>query len=799
MLTKPPARREQSASPARRATTRRAIEVQGAVQGVGFRPFVYRLATAAGLGGFVRNHSGGVSIEVEGDSDVVESFVAALQSEAPPLALITGFSTEPRPPLGERRFAIVSSGAGVPTALLLPDVATCPDCLDDIHRLGDSRHRYSFTNCTNCGPRFSIVHALPYDRAATTMAGFSLCPACAEEYGNPADRRFHAQPTACAVCGPQLTLMRRGSQGWATAEQGDDALLAAAAALREGRILAAKGLGGFHLMADATYGEAVATLRRRKGRDEKPFALMVRTLADARRLVQLSPDEEALLAGPAAPIVLARAREGSTIDAGVAPGNQRLGVMLAATPLHYLLLEAVGKSIVATSGNRSEEPLCIDNDEALVRLGDEANPLADLFLLHNRPIARHVDDSVVQIMAGATQPLRRARGYAPLPVRLRPVADLDARPPLLATGGHQKSTIALALGANAFLSQHIGDLESPEARSCFTRVIADLLRLYDVQPALIVHDLHPDYASTQWALAVATSGDGQIAPATPTLAVQHHHAHLASCLADAGVDGPAIGVIWDGSGYGPDGTVWGGEFLLGDAAGFRRVGHLRPFALAGGEAAVREPWRPALALLHEAGGAALVEEWGPELAPAPAVALLGRVLAGPSALAPVTTSAGRLFDGCAALLGLRLGRGYEGQAATLLEQAADVTEQGAYAVALQAEGDQFVLDWAPLVHALLEDRRAGVAPERIAARIHRGLAAAIAQTVAAIARQSGVRRVALSGGCFQNRLLTEWSVEALHAEGLEVLLHRQVPPNDGGLSLGQLAVARAHLAQRREG
>jgi len=781
------------------ARVRVAIEVQGAVQGVGFRPNVYRLAKAAGLSGWVRNHSGGVTIEAEGVPDNVETFLRRLQMEPPPLARMTGMQVRPRPLVGDSSFTIEESVAGKPTALLLPDMATCPDCLADIHAPGTSRFAYPFTNCTNCGPRFTIVHALPYDRAATTMAGFPLCPDCATEYHDPGDRRFHAQPTACADCGPTLSLVE-WRDGWTPTAHGEDALAKAAEALLGGSIVAVKGLGGFHLMVDATDEGAVARLRRRKGREEKPLAVMVRTLDDTRQLVDLQVDEAALLTSPAAPIVLAAKVSGSPVAPSVAPNNSRLGLMLAATPLHHLLLEAVGCPLVATSGNLSDDPLCTDNEEALSRLGAPDAPIADLFLLHNRPIARHVDDSVMQVVAGSPQFLRRARGFVPLPIVLpdRSVAESD----ILAVGGHQKNTVALACGANVFLSQHIGDLASLEARSTFARVIADLLRLYDAHPALIAHDLHPDYASTLWAQSASMQGAPGLEAGVPLLAVQHHHAHLAACLADAGASGPALGVIWDGSGYGPDGSIWGGEFLLGDAGGFQRVAHLRPFRLAGGEAAVREPWRPALALLHEAGGPALLESAGAELATPAIRRLATRMLAhsdsGNAAGAPLTTSAGRLFDGLAALLGLRTRAGYEGQAAMLLEQAIDPDERGAYPLPLsRATGHgPRRLDWEPMLDAVIRDRAAGVAVPKMAARIHRGLSNGIAAAAVELCAAAGIEQVVLSGGCFQNRVLTEWSVGALHRSGLSVILHRQVPPNDGGIALGQVAIARAYLARR---
>lgn len=756
------------------------------MQGVGFRPTVYRLATTLGLSGWVSNGRSGVQIEVEGAPQAVEAFAAELATAPPPLALIRAITRRWVPAENTQHFVIrASDEEGAARALLLPDVAICPACLADITSdcgaEADRRSGYPFTNCTNCGPRFSIIEALPYDRPRTTMRAFPLCAACRAEYENPADRRFHAQPTACPTCGPTLTLMARDAHGaWRATAQTDDALTAAARALCEGMIVAVKGLGGFHLMVDATHAAAVARLRSRKARAEKPFALMVRTLQEAHDLIVLDATDAALLTSHAAPIVLAPRRAGAPVAAGVAPGNPTLGVMLASTPLHYLLLNQVQRPLVATSGNRSDEPICIDNDEAIDRLG----AIADLFLLHNRPIARHVDDSIATVLEGAPRILRRARGYAPLPIRVR-----DEGPPLLAVGGHLKNAVALALGREVFVSQHIGDLESPEAFAAFARVIADFVRMYGAQPVAIAHDLHPDYASTQWAQRTHLHGAGALPAALPLIGVQHHHAHLAACLAENLVDpaaGPVLGAIWDGSGYGRDGTVWGGEFLLGNAAGFTRAAHLRTFRLPGGEVAVREPRRSALALLweldHTTGAPLLENAFAPHER-----TLLMRMLAR-NINTPVTSSAGRLFDGLAALLGICPRSSFEGQAAMALEHVADVTEQGAYPLALHAEPDEpLLLDWEPLVRALLEDQADGIDVGVISARVHRGLAWAIA----AIAERVGVAQVALSGGCFQNRLLVTWAAEALRASGFDVLLHSHTPPNDGCIALGQIAVARA--------
>ncbi|HEX7580360.1 MAG TPA: carbamoyltransferase HypF, partial [Thermoanaerobaculia bacterium] len=553
------------------------IEVQGAVQGVGFRPFVFRLASELGLSGWVLNGTAGVVIEVEGGDASLEAFSRRLGAEAPPRARIRSVRESMLEPVPYSGFEIrFSEAGGQKTVLVLPDIATCPDCLRDITEPSNRRTGYPFTNCTNCGPRFTIVRALPYDRPNTTMAGFPLCTACRAEYADPRDRRFHAQPNACPDCGPSLALWDR--EGRPVAARGD-ALAGAVRALAEGSIIAVKGIGGFHLMCDGTNRVSVERLRERKGRLRKPFALMVRDLAMAAAVVEISDEARAFLASPEAPIVLLPRREGSPVAEAVAPGNPNLGVMLPSNPLHHLLLQKADVPVVATSGNRSEEPICTDEREAVDRLGS----LADLFLVHDRPIERHADDSIVRVIRKEARVLRRARGYAPFPV----FADRPL-PPILGVGAHLKNTVALSVGREIFISQHIGDLETPEAMQAFERVITDFRRLWEVTPVAVAHDLHPAYLSTQWA---RESG-------IPLIGVQHHHAHLAACLAEHG-GGSALGVTWDGTGYGTDRTVWGGEFLAGSAAGFTRVASLRPFRLPGAEAAVREPRRCALALLWE--------------------------------------------------------------------------------------------------------------------------------------------------------------------------------------------------------
>ncbi|MFN8589282.1 MAG: carbamoyltransferase HypF [Candidatus Eisenbacteria bacterium] len=755
------------------------LTVRGAVQGVGFRPYVYRLAHGLGLAGWVSNDPRGVVIEAEGPRPACEALHARLAPEAPPQAAVHEVTAEWIAPAGERSFEVRASDAGgARTAVLLPDLATCPECLAESRTAGERRHGYPFTNCTNCGPRFSIMRDLPYDRPNTTMSGFPMCADCAREYADVSDRRFHAQPIACPACGPTLAFAR--TTGGATLA-GAAALEAAATALLAGEIVALKGLGGYQLLCDATNREAVARLRERKARVGKPFALLCSTLDEARAIVHADERAAAELASRAAPIVLLPRRADAGVADGVAPGLSHLGVMLPATVLHHQLCAAVARPLVCTSGNLSDEPIAIGDDEARMRLG----AIADAFLSHDRPIERHVDDSVGTFLAGEFRLLRRARGFAPLPVRVQ-----GEWPCVLAVGPHLKNTIALAMGDQVFVSQHIGDLETHESMRAFERVIADFLRLYGARPVAIAHDLHPDYLSTRWALEHAAAYGARLEP------VQHHHAHLASCLAEHGETGPALGVSWDGTGYGPDGTVWGGEFLRGDVAAYERFAHLRTFALPGGEAAVRDPRRTAAALLREVFGPAWStrDDLAVVRAFTPAErGVLDRVMERTLGT-PRTSSAGRLFDALAALAGLGERVTFEGEAAMRFENAADPGERAAYPAAVLApasSGGPHVVDWEPLLRAALDDLARGTPAGTIAARAHAGLARAIA----AVAALAGESRVALSGGCFQNRRLVEETKALLETQGHRVLLHRFVPPNDGGISLGQAAVAAARAAR----
>jgi len=741
------------------------VEIHGAVQGVGFRPFVYRLADEFHLPGWVLNSAHGVFIEVEGEQAELEAFLARVASDKPRHAVIQTLEHAALEPVGYTTFEIrKSQDHGRKSALVLPDIATCDACLADVFDPKNRRYRYPFTNCTDCGPRFTIIEQLPYDRSHTTMRRFPMCKRCLAEYENPLDRRFHAQPNACPDCGPQLALWDRS--GRVLAER-DDALKRAADAVRSGKILALKGLGGFQLIVDARNESAVQAMRRCKARDEKPFAMMAPTLKRIQAQCTVSPLEASLLTSPQAPIVLLLHGAGAVeVAPAVAPQNPYWGIMLPYTPLHHVLLNDLGFPIVATSGNRSEEPICTDEHQALEQLGD----IADLFLVHDRPIARHADDSVARVIAEKMCLLRRARGYAPLPIVLKN----DSASPALAVGAHQKNTVALRLGQNAFLSQHVGDLENFSTVQAFQKAIADLQCLYDVKPQRVACDAHPDYLSTQHAISLGL----------PLKKVQHHHAHVLSCMAEHGLQGPALGIAWDGTGYGLDGTVWGGEFLRVEADGFERVAHLRPFRLPGGEAAVRQPRRSALGLLHEMGGASLQARL--DFTPQELKVLQAMLAQGLNA--PLTSSAGRLFDAVAALLGLCLVCGFEGQAAMQLEFAAmeEPSDVEPYDIDVN-EGSEAQLDWAPMVRAILDDVGAGKPIAWISKRFHHTLV----EGMLAVAKRAGVERVVLSGGCFQNNLLTERAVQRLSQAGFTVYWHQQVPPNDGGIALGQLAALDA--------
>jgi hydrogenase maturation protein HypF len=762
------------------AVVRVGVTVRGAVQGVGFRPFLFRVAHDLGLAGFVANDGGGVQAELEGPRAAVDAALVRLRTETPPRATVRDVGVTPLAPTGAAGFTIRPSGrAGPPTATVLADAAPCAACLAEVLDPTDRRARYPFGSCTHCGPRFTIVTGLPYDRARTTMAGFPLCPACRAEYDDPRDRRFHAQPIACPACGPRLALLDAAGAPLLT---DDAALRAAAAALDGGAIVAALGLGGFHLLVDARVEAAVARLRARKHREGKPLALLVRDLAAARALVEVDDRAAALLASAEAPIVLLPRRPDAAVAPSVAPRSGRLGVMLPATPLHHLLARGVEGPLVATSGNRSDEPICTSPAEAVARLSG----IADLFLVHDRPVARPLDDSVVAVAGDVVFPVRRARGLAPLPVASR-----RPGPTVLGLGGHQKVALALALGDEVFGGPHVGDLDTPEALDAFHAAVRDLLALYDARPAAIAHDLHPDYATTRFAEDLATSPLpwARALADVPRIAVQHHHAHLAACAAEHGLSGPLLAATWDGTGHAPDGTVWGGEVLLGDARACTRVATLSGFRLPGGDAAARAPWRAAAGLLAGTRGPAALDD--PSLAEVPAAdrAVVARMLA-TGVHAPHTSSAGRLFDAVAALLGVRTTCAFEGQAAMELEALAAPGDHGTYPVVWDtpATGPR-VLALGPLVEGILDDRRRGAPVAMMAAKFHDTLAEALVT----LARQLAAPRLALTGGCWQNVRLVASTRARLAAAGIEAVVHRRVPPGDGGLALGQVAVASLRL------
>jgi hydrogenase maturation protein HypF len=760
-------------------TVRIHIKVRGAVQGVGFRPFIYRLAANHRIRGWVENTPSGVSIEAEGDQADVDAFMAGIASEKPPLAFIQGIETAVREPAGCAGFSIrESSHSGTPTAIILPDIALCPDCAAEISDPADRRYRYPFTNCTNCGPRFTIISDLPYDRPNTSMKSFTMCAECRKEYHDPGDRRFHAQPIACPDCGPHLSLLDR--QGTILAER-DDALVKSIELIRGGEIIALKGLGGFQLIADASNGRAVEKLRIRKRRGAKPFAVMLPGMSDVRTACATSPLEERLLQSPESPIVVLDRKGGyERVAEAVAPGSPTLGIMLPTTPLHHLLLTGLGSPVVATSGNLSDEPMCIGNDEARERLSG----IADFFLVHDRPILRHADDSIVRAVMDRPLILRRARGFAPLPLAF----DNDgARDDILAVGAHLKNTIALSRGNELFISQHIGDLESPESLKAFAATAADLSAMLRISPSLVVSDMHPDYLSSGYARTAAPRH----------VTVQHHAAHVASCMADNGLSGTVLGFAWDGSGYGPDGTVWGGEAFLTDGCSWQRFASIVPFRLPGGDSAAREPRRTALGLIGALKGPNAVRTgtlpFDTGFTPSERAAIALMIDRGINT--PVTTSIGRLFDGVAAIIGLCLRSDFEGEAAMKLEHEAGKGAAARPYPFLLSEnahhsGDhtrpRWVADWRPMLDSILDDLTGPATAGEIARRFHLTLDAIAIDIVA----RSGNARVVLSGGCFQNKLLSELLIKDLRKHGASPYWHQRIPPNDGGISAGQVFAAR---------
>jgi len=755
------------------------VIIHGAVQGVGFRPFIYKLARRFNLNGWVQNSCQGVVTEVEGQLEQVNSFFLCLEKEKPANAIIQSIESFHLDPSGYQEFKIIESNdKGKKTSFILPDIATCPECIDEIFDPFNHRHLYPFTNCTHCGPRFSIIEALPYDRRNTTMKKFQMCETCQKEYENPLNRRFHAQPNACPECGPHLELWNCSGE---TLLKGPEAMLECSNMIRQGHILAIKGLGGFHLAVRADSDEAVLRLRKSKFREEKPFALMYPSPADIKRDCLVSPFEERLLLSAAKPIVLLRRKDNISVSGQTAPQNPYLGVMLAYTPLHHILMNELQFPIVATSGNLSDEPVITDEYQALRKLGR----IADFFLVHDRPIARHVDDSIVRMMAGKELILRRARGYAPLPVTSR---EIEAE--FLSVGGHLKNTIALSKPGSVFLSQHIGNLETVEAFETFQKVIGDMQEIYALKPNTIACDLHPDYLSTEFAKSRGL----------PVVQIQHHYAHILSCMAENEVESPVLGIAWDGTGFGPDGTIWGGEFLQISDTDFTRLAHFKTFQLPGGDKAAREPRRSALGLLHQIYGDEIFDR--SDLASLKAfsneeLSILRKIL-GKNLYCPNTSSAGRIFDAVSSLLNLRQISHYEGQAAMELEFLAEKTQtKGMYSFEIlpdslsplvRSEKEGWQIDLKSVIQDMLEDISREIPCSEIAAKFHNTLV----EIIVSIAKKSLCEKVVLSGGCFQNRYLTELSVSKLKQEGFFVYTHQRIPPNDGGIALGQiLGLSRA--------
>ncbi|MGO9862653.1 MAG: carbamoyltransferase HypF [Terriglobales bacterium] len=764
---------------------RRQIEVSGIVQGVGFRPYVYRLATGRQLSGTIRNTSAGVTIEIQGPVEAVQDFVERLPAEAPPLARITGLAVRALSCNDDQDFRIVPSREGEEVRTLIsPDIAVCPDCLREMFDANDRRYRYSFINCTNCGPRFTIVRDIPYDRASTSMAAFSMCAACLAEYENPLDRRFHAQPNACWQCGPQVELWDKSGKK----VECRDPIAEAAGELQAGLVVAVKGLGGFHLAADAMNHAAVTLLRQRKRRVDKPFAVMVPDLQAAQEICELNETARTVLQSMQRSIVLLPKKQPSAIPDEVAPFNHDLGILLPYTPLHYLLFGEGGfKALVMTSGNLSEEPIAIDNREAVRRL----NGLADYFLVHNRDILLRCDDSVVRVAGGMARQFRRSRGFVPVPVFLK-----NDQPAVLAVGGELKNTICLTKGKHAFLSQHVGDLENVESYSFFHEAVEHLERILEIRPEIVAYDLHPDYFSAKWALQQS---------AVSLVGVQHHHAHIASCMAENHLEGRVIGFALDGTGYGTDGNIWGGEVLIAGYGDFERAAHFEYVPLPGGAAAIREPWRMAVSYLtHHFGREYLKNEllkqdikFTRQLSPLK-VDLLSRMME-QSVNSPLTSSCGRLFDAAAALVGIRQEVNYEAQAAIELEMAMGSSEittledDTAYPMKLVPDGDHWIIGTRPLFEALLADLGRNVPAGIISRRFHSGLVEGFVEIATLLRNKTALQRVCLSGGTFNNVYLSQRLETRLSEIGFDVFTQKEVPCGDGGLSLGQAVVAAAKV------
>lgn len=747
---------------------RRQFTINGIVQGVGFRPFIYNLAREIGLAGTVSNTSSGVLIEVQGGAKQVEDFTSRIESDAPPLSVIISVRHDDIELREESEFVIVSSeGDDEVATLISPDVAICPDCRQELFDPKDRRYQYPFINCTNCGPRYTIIENIPYDRPYTSMKHFPLCSDCEREYEDPEDRRFHAQPNACPVCGPHIWLAdKQGNE-----MRSEDPISETVKLLSAGNVLAIKGLGGFHLAVDARNENAVAQLRQAKGRDEKPFALMARDLEVAKRLCVLDEKEERILTSIQAPILLATRQDDEDLAPNIAPGSEQLGIMLPYTPLHHLLLSHSLDVLVMTSANFSEEPICIDNDEAIQRLAG----MVDHFLFHNRDIYLRSDDSVMIKLDEEVRPIRRSRGFAPRPVFLK-----DAGPSVLAVGAELKNTVALSKGDKVILSQHIGDLENLEAFEFFKMTIDHLKRVFEIEPELIVHDLHPEYLSTKWAKEQEL----------PLQAVQHHHAHMASVMAEHDLDEPLIGIIMDGTGFGTDGTIWGGEFLVGDYAGFERVASFEPMILPGGEAAIKAPWRTGLSYLYHTFGSDLPEI--PMLANKDIDPILQLIDKGINS--PVTTSSGRLFDAVAAISGGRETIRYEAQAAIEFMQAArNQPGDDRTRFDITKPEDHYIISIQHLISELTSRLRSGYSLGALSQWFHHSLIVTFAGMADRIREIHNINKIGLSGGVFQNKLLFEGLVEQLENKEFEIYTHKQVPTNDGGIALGQVAVGRKFL------
>jgi len=758
---------------------RRKIKIEGIVQGVGFRPYVFRLAEEKGIRGWITNTPGGVEIEAEGEKVILDEFVNDLPRLVPPLAhidriLVSGGMA----PQGYEDFSILNSPLGAErTTLISPDIATCPDCLHELFSPEDRRFSYPFLNCTNCGPRYSIIQDVPYDRERTTMRVFLMCPLCRAEYEDPHNRRFHAQPNACWDCGPRLWLKDEPA-----AEK--EPIRATYHLLKQGKILAIKGLGGFHLAVDATNSEAVKRLRERKGREEKPFAIMVKDVATIRKFCEVSREEEKALLQPSRPIVLLRKRPTPLISEQVAPHNKFLGVFLPYTPLQALLFSLDEKEegqqplvLVMTSGNLSEEPIAYTDEEAEQRLGE----VADHFLLHNREIHVRADDSVVRVVAGQEMVLRRSRGYAPKPIRLLS----PARARILGTGAELKNTICLYKGQNAFLSQHLGDLENYETLAYFQGTIHHLERILEIQPQAVAFDYHPGYLSTQYALG---------REGLEKIPVQHHHAHLCSVMAEHQLEGDCLGIICDGTGYGMDGKIWGCEFLVGDYLDFHRFGHLKYIPLPGGQVSIKKPYRMALSYLYAIFGESLDELSFCQRFPAEEVRVVKRLLES-GFNSPMVSSMGRLFDAVSSLLQIRDEITFEGQAALALEMAVEEGWNGHYEYGLQREPEGTIIDPIPLISGIIKDLQEGVSAARIATSFHNTAAHFLLEVAERMAKETSLNRVILSGGVFQNVYLLERLRKGLMKAGLTPIFHQRVPPNDGGIALGQVAIANARLAR----